>query len=42
MLQRCGIRYLGFPLRLPVHREHLSADEVPAIIKSLAPPFSEC
>jgi hypothetical protein len=22
MLQRCGIRYLGFPLRLPVHYEN--------------------
>ena len=24
MLQQCGIRYLGFPLRLPVHREELT------------------
>jgi phosphoribosylanthranilate isomerase len=38
MLQRCGIRYLGFPLRLPVHREDLTEEEAAAIIKSLAPP----
>ena len=38
MLQQCGIRYLGFPLRLPVHREDLSEEEAAAIIKSLAPP----
>jgi phosphoribosylanthranilate isomerase len=38
MLQRCGIHYLGFPLRLPVHREDLSEEEAAAIIKSLAPP----
>jgi phosphoribosylanthranilate isomerase len=38
MLQECGIRYLGFPLRLPVHREDLTEEEAAAIIKSLAPP----
>jgi phosphoribosylanthranilate isomerase len=38
MLQRCGVRYLGFPLRIPVHREDLTDKEVAAIIKSLAPP----
>ena len=38
MLQQCGIRYLGFPLRLPVHREDLTEEEAAAIIKSLAPP----
>ena len=38
MLQQCGIRYLGFPLRLPVHREDLTEKEAAAIIKSLAPP----
>ena len=38
MLQQCGIRYLGFPLRLPVHREDLSEEEAAAIIKSLTPP----
>ena len=38
MLQRCGVRYLGFPLRLPVHREDLTEEEAAAIIKNLAPP----
>ena len=38
MLQQCGVRYLGFPLRLPVHREDLTEQEAAAIIKSLAPP----
>jgi phosphoribosylanthranilate isomerase len=38
MLQQCGIHYLGFPLRLPVHREDLTEEEAAAIIKSLAPP----
>jgi len=38
MLQQCGIRYLGFPLRLPVHREDLSEEEAAAILKGLAPP----
>jgi phosphoribosylanthranilate isomerase len=38
MLQRCGVRYLGFPLRLPVHREDLSEKQAAAVIKSLAAP----
>jgi phosphoribosylanthranilate isomerase len=38
MLQQSGIHYLGFPLRLPVHREDLTEEEAAAIIKSLAPP----
>ena len=38
MLQQCGTHYLGFPLRLPVHREDLTEEEAAAIIKSLAPP----
>ena len=38
MLQQCGVRYLGFPLRLPVHREDLTEEEAATIIKSLAPP----
>jgi len=37
MLQQCGVHYLGFPLRLPVHREDLTEEEAAAIIKSLAP-----
>ena len=38
MLQRCGVRYLGFPLRIPVHREDLTEREAAAIIGSLTPP----
>jgi len=38
MLRQCGVRYLGFPLRLPIHREDLTEDKAAAIIKSLAPP----
>jgi phosphoribosylanthranilate isomerase len=38
MLQECGIRYLGFPLRLPVNREDLTEVEAAAIIRSLRPP----
>lgn len=39
MLQRCGVRYLGFPLRLPVHREDLSEEYASQIIRSLRPPL---
>ena len=38
MLQECGIRYLGFPLRLPVNREDLTEEEAGAIIRLLRPP----
>ena len=38
MLQQCGVRYLGFPLRLAVHREDLTEQEAAAIIQSLTPP----
>ena len=38
MLQQCGVRYLGFPLRLPVHREDLTESDAAMIIKRLAPP----
>lgn len=37
MLLSCGIRYLGFPLRLPVNQEDLSETEAAAIIQGLAP-----
>jgi phosphoribosylanthranilate isomerase len=37
-LRQCGVRYLGFPLRLPVHREDLTEQQAAAIIRSLAPP----
>jgi len=38
MLQQCGVRYLGFPLRLLVNRKELTEKEAAAIIKNLAPP----
>lgn len=38
MLVRCGVRYLGFPLRLPVHREDLTEADAASIIKGLAAP----
>jgi phosphoribosylanthranilate isomerase len=40
MLQQCGVRYLGFPLRLTVHREDLTESEAAMIIKSLVSPVS--
>ena len=38
LLRECGVRLLGFPLRLPVHREDLSEAEAGAIIRGLQPP----
>jgi phosphoribosylanthranilate isomerase len=38
LLQRCGVRYLGFPLRLAVHQEDLTEKEAAAIIQGLEPP----
>ena len=38
LLQQCGIRYLGFPLRLPVNREDLTEADARDIIRSLQPP----
>lgn len=38
LVEACGVRYLGFPLRLPVHREDLSEPEAAAIIQALRPP----
>lgn len=35
MLQQCGVRYLGFPLRLAVHQEDLSEEAAANIIRSL-------
>lgn len=34
-----GVRYLGFPLRLPVNREDLGEAEAAAIIRNLKAPF---
>ena len=38
MLLDCGIKYLGFPLRLPVNKEDISEKDAGRIIKSLIPP----
>jgi phosphoribosylanthranilate isomerase len=38
LLQECGVRWLGFPLRLPVNREDLTEAEATAIIRGLRPP----
>jgi phosphoribosylanthranilate isomerase len=38
MLVSCGVRYLGFPLGLPVHREDLSEDSAARIIRGLGSP----
>lgn len=38
LLMDCGIRYLGFPLRLPVNRPDLSETDAATIIRSLRPP----
>jgi hypothetical protein len=35
---KSGVRYLGFPLRLPVHHEDLSEKEASTIIRNLKPP----
>lgn len=40
LLQQCGVKYLGFPLRLPVHRADVSEEEAAAIIRHLHPPSS--
>ena len=38
LLIDCGIRYLGFPLRLPVNEEDLSEADAAAIIGRIRPP----
>lgn len=38
MILECGIKYLGFPLRLPVNKEDISEEGAADIIKSLHPP----
>ena len=38
LLVGCGVRFLGFPLRLPVHREDLTEGEAAAIVRGLHPP----
>jgi len=38
LIEDCGVRYLGFPLRLPVHAEDLTEERAARIIRSLSPP----
>lgn len=38
LLQRCGVKYLGFPLRLPVNQEDISEQRASTIISRLRPP----
>jgi len=38
MLLQCGVQYLGFPLRLPVHQEDLTEETASRIIRKLNPP----
>ncbi len=40
MLMACGVDWLGFPLRLTVHKEDLREAEAAQIIKSLQPPHA--
>jgi phosphoribosylanthranilate isomerase len=40
MLIACGVDWLGFPLRLPVHQEDVLEAEAARIIKSLRPPHA--
>lgn len=38
MLVQCGVQYLGFPLRLPVHQEDQTEEAASQIIRKLKPP----
>jgi phosphoribosylanthranilate isomerase len=38
LLQHCGVRYLGFPLRLPVNQEDINEESASRIISRLQPP----
>jgi len=38
LLMECGVRYLGFPLRLPVNKEDLSEAAAAEIIRAIQPP----
>lgn len=38
MLVQCGVQYLGFPFRLPVHREDCTEEAAGKIIAKLKPP----
>ncbi len=38
MLMNAGVDYLGFPFRLPVHKEDLTEEEAVEVIKIIPPP----
>ena len=38
LLVECGVRYLGFPLRLPVNEDDLTETEAARLIRSIRPP----
>jgi len=38
LLEECGVGYLGFPLRLPVHAEDASDAEVARMVREIKPP----
>ena len=38
LLEECGVGYLGFPLRLPVHAEDASDAEVARMVQEIEPP----
>lgn len=38
LLLQCGVKFLGFPLRLPVNKEDISEQEAAKIITDLKPP----
>ena len=37
MLQNCGVKYFGFPLRLPVNKEDLSEEDAGEIVRNFSP-----
>jgi phosphoribosylanthranilate isomerase len=38
LLEECGVGYIGFPLRLAVHAEDASEDEVARMVREITPP----
>ncbi|MCE1188997.1 MAG: phosphoribosylanthranilate isomerase [Ignavibacteria bacterium] len=39
LVMASGAQYLGFPLRLPVHKEDLTEEQAIEVIKTIMPPF---
>lgn len=37
LLQECGVKYIGFPLGLPVHTQDLTEEKASEIVKNLSP-----